>query len=239
MLDQTITTVLFDLDGTLLPMDEKEFTKAYFALLAEKAAPYGYEAEPLVAAVWQGTKAMVKNDGAAKNCDRFWGTFAGVLGPAVLDLRPVFDRFYENEFHGAKAATGENPLARKAVDGLKAKGYDVILATNPIFPAVGVRTRLSWVGLSPEDFSEVTAYEEYSFCKPNPAYFGEILKRTGKRPGECLMVGNDAQEDTAAAELGIGVYLATDCLIDPTGRDLPGVKKGSFREFLALADIGV
>ena len=30
-----ITTVLFDLDGTLLPMDNEEFTKAYFKLLAK------------------------------------------------------------------------------------------------------------------------------------------------------------------------------------------------------------
>ena len=237
MLEHTITTILFDLDGTLLPMDQEEFTNAYFALLATKAAPYGYEAKELGAAVWQGTKAMVKNDGTAKNCDRFWQTFAGVLGENVLNLRPVFDQFYENEFHGAKSATGENPLAKRAVDGLRGKGYDVILATNPIFPAVGVRTRLSWVGLAPEDFSEVTAYEEYSSCKPNPAYFGEILKRTGKRPEECLMVGNDVEEDTAAARLGVGVYLITDCLINPKGRDLSETPHGSFQEFLDFAGL--
>lgn len=238
MLDQRITTILFDLDGTLLPMDQDEFTNAYFALLAQKAAPYGYEAEALVPAVWKGTKAMIKNDGAAKNCDRFWTAFGETLGGDVLKLRPVFDKFYENEFHGAKSGTQENPLAKKAVDGLKSRGYDVILATNPIFPAVGVRTRLSWVGLEPEDFSEVTAYEEYSSCKPNPEYFAEILRRTGKSPEECLMVGNDADEDLAAAQKGIGVYLVTDCLINASGRDLSGVRQGSFADFLAYAGIG-
>lgn len=34
-----LTTVLFDLDGTLLPMDNDEFTKGYFKLLAAKLAP--------------------------------------------------------------------------------------------------------------------------------------------------------------------------------------------------------
>ncbi len=237
MLEKRITTVLFDLDGTLLPMELEEFTRAYFALLAKKAAPYGYGAEELVAAVWKGTKAMVKNDGGAKNCDRFWKTFADALGQDVLKLRSVFDGFYADEFNGAKAATQENPFAKKAVDGLKAKGYDVILATNPVFPEVGVRTRLSWIGLAPEDFSEVTSYEEYSFCKPNPAYFKEILSRTGKRPEECMMVGNDTAEDLAALEAGMDVYLDTDCLIDQGKRDLSGIKKGSFQEFLAFADI--
>lgn len=153
MLDKKITTVLFDLDGTLLPMELEAFTNTYFGLLAKKAAPYGYDPETLVAAVWKGTKAMVKNDGTMKNCDRFWQIFAGVLGEKVLKLRPVFDGFYANEFHGAKAATGENPLARRAVDSLKAKGYDVILATNPLFPAVGIKTRLSWIGLCAGGFS--------------------------------------------------------------------------------------
>ena len=149
----------------------------------------------------------------------------------------MFDGFYANEFHGAKAACGENPLARRAIDGLKAKGYDVILATNPIFPLVGVETRLSWVGLRPEDFSYITAYENSTTCKPNPAYYAEILRKTGKRPQECLMVGNDATEDTAALEQGIGVYLVTDCLLNPKGRDISGLPQGTFAAFLEFAGV--
>lgn len=237
MLDPQITTVLFDLDGTLLPMELEQFTNTYFGLLAKKAAPFGYEPKTLVAAVWKGTKAMVKNDGTETNDKRFWDTFAGELGEEVLKLRPVFDGFYADEFHGARAACGENPLARRAIDGLKAKGYDVVLATNPIFPLVGVETRLSWVGLAPEDFSHVTAYENYTTCKPNPEYYGEILRNIGKRPQECLMVGNDAAEDTAALEKGVGVYLVTDCLLNPKGRDISAVPQGSFADFLSFAGV--
>ena len=36
-------TVLFDLDGTLLPMDQDAFTKGYFTLLVQKLAPHGYD----------------------------------------------------------------------------------------------------------------------------------------------------------------------------------------------------
>ena len=237
MLDPQITTVLFDLDGTLLPMEVEHFTKTYFGLLAQKAAPYGFAPEPLVAAVWKGTKAMVKNDGTMTNDRRFWDVFCQATGGEESLLRPVFDGFYEQEFHGAKAACGENPLAKQAVEGLKTKGYDVILATNPIFPRVGVETRLSWVGLTLEDFSLVTSYENSTTCKPNPAYYAEILRNTGKQPQECLMVGNDAVEDTAALEQGIPVYLITDCLINPQGRDLSDLPHGSFREFLAFAGL--
>lgn len=238
MLERKITTVLFDLDGTLLPMDLDEFTGSYFRLLAKKAAEYGYiDSEKLVAAVWKGTKAMIKNDGSEKNCDRFWQVFSGEMGKEALRLRPVFDRFYEEEFDGVKRVTGENPLAKTAVDGLKAKGYDVILATNPIFPAVAVKTRLHWLGLSPEDFLEVTSYEEYSSCKPNLDYFREILKKTGKRPEECLMVGNDTTEDLCALEIGMDVYLIEDCLINAGSRDLTEIKKGSFADWIDYAGL--
>lgn len=36
-----ITTVLFDLDGTLLPMDQDIFVKEYFGRLSAKLAPQG------------------------------------------------------------------------------------------------------------------------------------------------------------------------------------------------------
>lgn len=238
MLDKTISTVLFDLDGTLLPMDLEGFTNAYFHLLAEKAAPYGFGPEALVAGVWAGTKAMIQNDGSRPNDERFWQVFAENLGQGILELRPVFDRFYAEEFNGAKTATWENPLAKRAVEGLKVQGYQVVLATNPMFPAVGVATRLGWVGLAPEDFAYVTSYENSSFCKPNPAYFRQIMEKIGKRPEECLMVGNDAQEDCAAArQAGLAVYLVTDCLENPRGIDISGFPRGSFGEFMEFAGL--
>ncbi len=227
-----ITTVLFDLDGTLLPMHTETFTKAYFKLLAEKAAPYGYEAKALVDAVSAGTQAMVQNDGTCPNDRRFWQTFAGRLGEDVLALRPVFDQFYAQEFHAAKAATRPNPLARQVVQALRGRGYAVILATNPLFPAVGVATRLSWLGLTPGDFLHVTSYENSSFCKPNPAYFTQLLRDTGRQPGECLMVGNNVAEDIqAATRAGLSACLVTDCLENPAALDTTALPQGAFAAF--------
>ena len=55
--------ILFDLDGTLLPMDNNVFVKGYFKELAKKLSPIGLEPDKLIETVWAGTKAMVKNDG--------------------------------------------------------------------------------------------------------------------------------------------------------------------------------
>ncbi len=238
MLRNNINTILLDLDGTLLPMETQRFTNTYFQLLAQKAAPFGYEAKSLVAAVWKGTKAMIQNDGSMKNDARFWRVFAGELGEQVLEMRPVFDSFYANEFHGARSAVEENPLAKIAVDSLKAKGYRVALATNPLFPAVGVATRLNWLGLRPQDFTLVTSYEGCSYCKPNPLYFQEVLRNLSARPEECLMVGNDALEDAVAAgQAGIEAYLITNCLEHEEYVEASGAQMGSFQEFLKFAGV--
>ena len=75
-----IKTVLFDLDGTLLPMDQDEFIKAYMGRLAKYMMPYGYDPEKLVKGLWMGTGAMVKNDGSVNNFSRFWEVFEKIFG---------------------------------------------------------------------------------------------------------------------------------------------------------------
>ena len=96
-----LTTILFDLDGTLLPMDNDAFTKGYFKLLAAKLAPHGYDARQLVDAIWAGTAAMVENDGAQSNEAAFWRKFSHILGQQVLEDMPLFVEFYEKEFQAA------------------------------------------------------------------------------------------------------------------------------------------
>ncbi|MBQ5749335.1 MAG: HAD family hydrolase, partial [Oscillospiraceae bacterium] len=89
--------ILFDLDGTLLPMDLDIFIKEYFSLLAQTAAPHGYKPDDLIGAVWAGTKAMLNNDGGASNEVRFWDAFAGILGEQVRQLEPLFAEFYRTK----------------------------------------------------------------------------------------------------------------------------------------------
>ena len=88
-----IKAILFDLDGTLLPMDQNKFVKSYFGLLAQKLAPRGYEPKKLIDGIWAGTAAMVKNDGSSSNETVFWKQFEGLFGPKVREDMPVFDEF--------------------------------------------------------------------------------------------------------------------------------------------------
>ncbi len=232
-----IKMVLFDLDGTLLPMDQDEFTKGYFSLLARKAAPRGYEPKGLVDAIWSGTAAMVNNDGSKTNEEAFWKRFAEIYGEKALKDYPMFEDFYKNEFNGAKSCCGFNPKAAQAVRKIKEAGYRTALATNPIFPAIATESRIRWAGLEPTDFEMYTTYENMRFCKPNTLYYTDMTKKLGVLPEECLMVGNDVSEDMVAASIGMKVFLLTDCMINKERADISVYPNGVFDELLKYMEI--
>lgn len=227
-----LTMILFDLDGTLLPMDQDVFTESYFKMLCKKMASFGYDADELVGAVWQGTLAMMKNDGSRINEDAFWQVFSGIYGEKAMADKPHFDAFYRNEFQLAKAECGYDPAAKETVSQLKAMGCRVALATNPLFPASATESRIRWAGFEPEDFELYTTYENIGYCKPNLDYYREVAKQLNCNAEECLMVGNDVNDDMAAADIGMKVFLLTDCLINRDDKDISAYPQGSFGDLL-------
>ncbi len=231
-----IKTVLFDLDGTLLPMDQDTFTNAYFKELAKKMAPFGYNPDELVKGVWKGTGAMVRNDGTKTNEEAFWEVFLKIFGEEHKKDLDTFTEFYENEFNKAKEVCGFNEASAEVIDALKEKGKKVVLASNPLFPMIAQKSRMNWAGLNTDDFAYITSYENSHFCKPSKEYYTEIAELLNLNPEECLMVGNNATEDMVAREAGMNVFLLTDCLINDDNVDLAQFRQGGFKELKELID---
>ncbi|MGE5550004.1 MAG: HAD family hydrolase [Bacteroidota bacterium] len=209
-----LTTVLFDLDGTLLNLDLEFFLQRYIKALAPHFAEIA-PADRFAKELLRWSRAMVENvDPNLTNLEVFWQGFPASLGVERTVLEPIFARFYEAEFPKLRPAGAMNPAARRLVRTLLARGYTPVIATNPLFPKQAILERLSWAGCADLPYAYITCGEEMHYCKPNLEFFTEILARIGRTPAECLMVGNDMEEDMVAQRLGLATALVTDCLID-------------------------
>lgn len=206
-----IKTVLFDLDGTLLSMDNEVFIKYYFKLLLKKMVPYGYDPKELVENIMKATYTVVANDGSMTNHDRFFMSFnklmAGKLHTTSDELEKIFEDFYNNEFDEAKCVIDRNDDIRRVIDMLRDNNIDIIIATAPVFPSAAVNKRLSWIGEDISNFKYVSTYENSTYCKPNIKYYEEIINKNQLDKDSMLMVGNDLNDDIKPCEaLGIDTF---------------------------------
>ena len=233
-----IQHILFDLDGTLLPMVQDEFVKFYMPLLAKAYMSKGVPVEPkkFIGAVWAGYEAMVKNDGSRTNREAFWSYIDPELPIGAEESEKIAEEFYGGEFNQAVCTTRPTPLADQIVKTVKGKGLGTYLATNPVFPRCATMNRIRWAGLEAEDFSLITTYETCSFCKPNPEYYKKILDTFSLDPAECLMVGNDVGEDLSIRTLGVKTFLVTDTMENKFNLPIETEYQGSLEDLLEFVE---
>lgn len=208
-----MNTILFDLDGTLLPMDVEEFTHRYFGLILQTMNEKGFDGKMILDAILSSTKAMILNDGKKTNEEVFWENFTSLTNLSRDLMEPHFNDFYEHVFDQIDSHVQSENM-KQAVNILKEKNYRMILSTNPLFPRIATLKRIQWAGLDPNDFDYITTYENSSACKPNLAYYEEIIDKLDLDIKECMMIGNDVQEDGILEKIGIPVYLVSDYLLN-------------------------
>ena len=224
--------ILFDLDGTLLPLDEKLFVDIYFTELSKVFSEYNIDSKKLVETIWTATHEIIKNDGKRTNEEVFWDKFKSIVNIDLSDVKKVLEKFYANEFFTKlKKCSTENNLAKVAVNLAKKNGRKVVLATNPVFP-IDALVRLKWTGLDIDDFDYVTHYSNSSFSKPNPKYYLDLCKKLNVEPKVCLMIGTDERQDIfAASSAGMNCYLVTDYLYTYPECKV-NCEKGSFEDLI-------
>lgn len=229
-----INTILFDLDGTLLPMDMKAFEKLYFKSMAAYLGDL-ISAEELVKNIWASTRVMIGNIEYKTNEEVFMEDFKNRITGDIEVFKDRFDKYYDTEFINAKEAVYENKLMQESVKILKEKGYKLVIATNPLFPKKAIEHRIRWAGFQPSDFEYITNYEKNHYCKPQIQYYEEILKDIDRLPEECIMVGNDVQEDLISGKLGLKTFLIKDFLLHRTEDEIAADYQGSYEDFYEYA----
>ncbi|KHF40167.1 HAD family hydrolase [Halalkalibacter okhensis] len=206
--------ILFDLDGTLLPMDTHQFINHYIKELAPRV---GHIVEPkkFVQALMAGTEAMIKNVEPAKTNEQvFEETFLAMTSLKRDEIWPTLDEFYDTVFPTFSHMTTPSKKAKEVVEEAVKQGFRVAIATNPVFPKVAIDHRLNWAGIDDLPFELVTVYEELSFTKPNVEYYLDICERLRVEPTDCIMIGNDVQEDMVTSTLGMNTFLVEGNVID-------------------------
>lgn len=224
-------TILFDLDGTLIPANTEEFIKDYMVSLADYVANY-FPKELFMKSLLVSTDAVVSClDGSLTNQEVFMKNFLEQSRLKLEDVTPIFDEFYATQFPLLEKHIKPSNLSRAVVETAINQGRRVVIATNPLFPFSAVLERMRWVNIDDIEFALITSYENSCYTKPHVQYYQEILNNLALEPQETIMIGNDMQEDMVASELGVRTYLVEDYLLNRSNKQQYRVdQQGSFED---------
>ena len=222
--------ILFDLDGTLINDSMETFLPPYFAALTKKLA-HLVAPEKLIAQLNASTHMMVANTDPTRTlADTFAADFFPKIGLPRETLMPLFDDFYAREYRELRAYVNPIPEARAVLRRAVESRIPIVIATMPVFPLVAVQQRLEWGKLADFSYALITAYENMRTSKPHLAYYREIAEKIGCAPEDCLMVGNEVQNDILPAKrVGMKTFWVTDAAFMAT--DVPADWRGTLADF--------
>lgn len=226
-----IKNIIFDLDGTLIKTNQEEFNKKFFESIKDMFQKAGYNGEKLAKASLEAVGAMVLNDGSFTNEKLFWNYFEKKTSIKKETIYELFDDFYNNTYNDLFECVKPISQMNKAIEILNNKGYNLILATNPLFPLVAIKKRASWGNIDCNMFSYITSYENSNYSKPNINYYKELIKNNNLNKDETIMFGNDLIEDLAIEQIGISCFIVKDNMVNLDNIDSCS-KKGSYKEML-------
>jgi FMN phosphatase YigB (HAD superfamily) len=201
-----LTTLLFDLDGTLVTLKrrglELRFMLRAFRRFWPAIRPWRFRR-----AFWQAAERLQVHESDKTN----YQVFLETLGThSRVDL-PALDRivrdFLVHDFPRLSDRFVPIPGARETLDLARRLEYRVVLATNPVWPLAAVQARLRAGGLEDFTFDFISHSEVMTCCKPTARYYRQLLERLHARGEECLMIGNDPRKDLPAKEAGIRTFL--------------------------------
>lgn len=220
----------------MLPLDMNIFIKRFFGMITSidfSRIPNGkLDAERMQIAFGY---MMSDKHPDLTNEQAFYAFLLQHYGIAKAEAEPLFLDFYQNDFDALASTAGQQPISRQVVDILKAKGYTLVLATNPAFPKIATHKRMAWAGLTQADFVYITTFENAHFVKPHLAYYTQILDTLNLNAEQCYMVGNNIKEDLCAVNLGMDAFLLTEYLIGDIN-EAPTCEKGNYLDLKKWAE---
>lgn len=231
-----IKAILFDLDGTLLRAQMKEFIAQYIhglsTFCADRVKPKKFE-KTLLTIIHD--LIHTEGNGSMTNEERVYTRMRQELAIPESLMGESLAQLKHNGLEKLQQFIQPIPLAKQIVKSCQNRGIPLVLATNPVFPKFMIQARMEWAELEEESFTYLTSYENSCYCKPHAGYFRTISAQLGIAAENCLMVGNDLNHDLAAGAIGMKTYLVDTWLVDRGNAEWPCDYRGdhdSLQKFL-------
>ncbi|MCL6595039.1 MAG: HAD family hydrolase [Firmicutes bacterium] len=201
-----IRGLLLDLDNTLIQVDVDAFVERYARAVARRLMPEDPERGMAVVA-GASYRLLAERSPKERNRDRLLRALAAELGEEPRALWTRLESVAAEVLPALRPLVRPLPGAREVVAEARRRGLRLALATNPIYPRRVIVERMRWSGLGEEDVDHVACLEASSATKPDPAYFAELAAALGLEEEECLMVGDDPDQDVPEGESALHVHL--------------------------------
>ncbi|MBD3192687.1 MAG: HAD hydrolase-like protein [Candidatus Heimdallarchaeota archaeon] len=239
----TISKILFDMDSTIIAIDEENFTRHYFRLLAERSFP-DLPLAVISKTIMDATKTvMIQSIPEELTMETFMREMSPRLQQSPENLFEIFMEFYQNHFDDLKSYIRPADGAKTVIQTCFDQGYDVVIATTPVFPEIPIKKRLLWGDVLDFDYKLITHAENMHYSKPLAEYYLEIIDMLGCEVKECIMVGNEFIGDIVApAKIGMKTfYCPRETVVDEMLRkiqkeygDIEPTYQGTLHDFEEL-----
>lgn len=229
-----VQAILLDLDGTLLGNDRHEFGRQYVKrayIPFAQIVPF----EIFAQAIFKTFEAMTLNTGPRTNMEVFTDVFFPLINCSQEKGQRVLNEFHRNDFPLIENKEELKPEARTLVQKAFDMNYEVVIATNPIFPREVMVQRLKWAGVEDFPYRLITSFENCYASKPNLKYYRDMIEEIGLLPEQCLMVG-DEDMDMAAAHIGCKTFLVPGPATDLSPITPPPTYQGSLFDLINLLE---
>ena len=185
----SVRTVVFDLDGTLVDTAPDLISALNFVLDREGMPPV-----PLKSA------RMLIGAGVRKLLER--GLEVDGRHASVEDINRLTDDFIE--YYAAHIADASRPFDGlvSALDDLEARGYRFAVCTNKLEWLS--KLLLDRLGLSPR-FAAICGADTFGVSKPDPAILQQTVARAGGQLSTTIMVGDAGPDIGVARRAGVPV----------------------------------
>lgn len=234
-----LKALLFDLDGTLLQMDFKEYADKLGEISGETFSNIlGWDRTFTARCFAYASKYLDnKPDDGRTLEEAFYDGFEEAAEINRGEFMQAFFEYNTGTYNNAKVVTkGQYEGAERMLRDAKSKGYTIILATSPKSAAEGTYFRLQWAGIPCDCFDFIATRLNTSIVKPHKAYYDEILKRFDLQPQECCVLGNDVINDLVEpGKMGMKLFWQIDWAMNK-GAKLPPCEMGGFTEMKEWVD---